>query len=221
MAKKDNGNGKGKGKLTRRDFLKLTTAAGAAGSLLDLTMQTPATAFGANPFDGYDYSAKTVCPYCAVGCGFEIGVDLTADPNRTTAADIRPNRMHPINGPAACPKGQALVQAVNSPLRIGANIAGNPGTAPYTGPAIKWNGQWNSVSWSDILTADTITVYSSGGASGTVPGIGKLLADVPAAERPTKVAFLGSSQLNNEEAYLYRKLIALYGTPNIDMQAQI
>lgn len=213
MARKDNGNGKAK--LSRRDFLKLTTVAGAAGGLLDLTMQgTPA--FAANPFDSYDYSAKTTCPYCAVGCGFEVGVDLTNDPNRTTVAEFRPNKYHPINHSAACPKGQAAVQMVNSPYRLGANITGNPGSAPYTGPAIKYNGTWYSVTWDDIMRSTSITV-----GAGSVPGIAKLLSDVSVANRPTQVGFMGCSHMNNEEAYLYRKMIALYGTPNIDHQAQI
>jgi formate dehydrogenase major subunit len=224
MATKDKGNGggngKGKFKLSRRDFLKLTTAAGAAGSLMDLTMHGVTPAYGVT---AANYDAKSTCPYCAVGCGFEIGVNSSTSP--TAVVDYRPWKNHPINHAAACPKGQATVQTVNSPRRLGAQIAGysapSAESAVFQGPAVKLNGQWYPVSWTEILSGDSagdITLPSGGG---TVSSIAKVLGNVPASARPTEVGFMGSSHMNNEEAYLYRKLIALYGTPNVDHQAQI
>ncbi len=60
-----NGNGAKKG-LSRRDFLKVTAAGTAAGTMLDWAItEAPALADS----QGSEHVHVTLCPYCSGGCG--------------------------------------------------------------------------------------------------------------------------------------------------------
>ncbi len=178
-------------KMTRRQFLKATAAAGAAGSLAAEWFYNPPPA-GAAVSSGI----PTICPYCSLGCGM-IGV-----PDGSGGVlDIYGDPIHPYNDGAQCSKGASNVALVNSPQRV------------TTGPKVRYGsaGPWQSISWSDAMSgiADTLTTIKN-----TSPGI----PDYAGADQ---VAFLGSSHMTNEECYFYRKLIALFGTNNIEHQARI
>lgn len=175
-------------RLSRRQFLKATTAGVAAGPLADwIVKPRPAGAVGPG--------IPTVCPFCSLGCGMmgyrdENGnlIDVTGDP------------IHPYNDGAQCSKGASNWAIINSPARV------------LTGPKKRiGNGAWQDISWEQALAeiaAELKRIKSEN------PGIsGYAGAD--------QVAFLGSSHLTNEECYLYRKIIALFGTNNIEHQARI
>jgi len=51
--------------------------------------------------------------------------------------------------------------------------------------------------------------------------IGAKLLEIRAASGPDSVYWLGSAKHSNEQAYLFRKLVALWGTNNVDHQARI
>jgi hypothetical protein len=56
---------------------------------------------------------------------------------------------------------------------------------------------------------------STNGGSTTVPWTG---AD---GQNATAVQFLGCSHMNNEQNYVYRKMIATFGTSRVEHQARI
>lgn len=204
MSKQSNGNGNGKMTLTRRDFLKVTAAAGAAGGLLDL-----AAGFnnaGAVPPSGTPTpvakSVPTTCACCSVGCGQLVDVDGSGN-----VLDVRGDPNHVTNRGANCPKGAASVQWVNGDRRLGVpgNIMG------ITGPVYRdGNNDWVPyASWDNAITDAATRLFSARGA-----------VSAPLYSS-NAIAFLGCSHATNEENYLYRKLVANAGTNNTEHQARI
>lgn len=180
-------------KMTRRQFLKATAAAGAAGTLANWIYNPPPA--GAAVSSGI----PTICPFCSLGCGM-IGVP---DGNGGVK-DIYGDPIHPYNDGAQCSKGASNVALVNSPQRVTA------------GPLVRYGstGSWQPISWENAMSgiADTLASIKSSTLP-TACSAGYAPAD--------QVAFLGSSHMTNEECYFYRKLIALFGTNNIEHQARI
>jgi formate dehydrogenase major subunit len=66
------------------------------------------------------------------------------------------------------------------------------------------NGQWRRVSWDEALDA-----------------ISAKLLDIRKQSGPDAVYWIGSSKYSNEQAYLLRKFVSLWGTNNCDHQARI
>jgi formate dehydrogenase major subunit len=148
------------------------------------------------PAGAADSGTPTTCPYCSLGCGMIGYTDASGN-----IIDITGDPVHPYNEGAQCSKGASNWSLMNSPARI------------LTGPKKRiGNGPWQDISWEQAISeiaAELKRIKFDGG-----PGIsGYSGAD--------QVAFLGSSHLTNEECYLYRKLIALFGTNNIEHQARI
>jgi formate dehydrogenase major subunit len=200
-------NGNGKMTLTRRDFLKVSAAAGAAGGMLNLATGLDNAGAVPRPAVTPDKTVTTTCACCSVGCGQVIEVkdneviDVYGDPNHVT------------NRGALCPKGGATVQWVNGDRRLGTstNIHG------ITGPRYRdADGDWTAYAgatvedqWNAAITDAASRLVSARGAV-SAPGYNS-----------TSVAFLGCSHATNEENWVYRKLIANIGSLNTEHQARI
>jgi formate dehydrogenase major subunit len=65
-------------------------------------------------------------------------------------------------------------------------------------------GKWKKISWDDAINE-----------------IGDQLLSIREKSGPDSVYWLGSAKFNNEQAYLYRKFAAMWGTNNVDHQARI
>lgn len=76
---------------------------------------------------------RSVCPYCGIGCGVEVGVD----DGKVTA--IRGDKSHPANFGKLCPKPAGLPEALSSPDRL---------THPLRRRA---DGELARVSWDEAL----------------------------------------------------------------------
>ncbi|MFA5866619.1 MAG: twin-arginine translocation signal domain-containing protein [Actinomycetota bacterium] len=209
MAKEDKTNKKQTG-LTRRDFLKVTAAAGAAGgftSLLD-TAVTPMSAAAYEITVDNNYNVISTCPYCSVGCNMKVG---TLGGN---VVDIKGDTDCVINKGALCSKGSAAIQLVNNTQRVG--TADSVWTASRTNGPMKrtGNGAWAAIPWDNAMSEIAAAMVTARGAvpvdvSGRVSGSAK------------GVAFLGCSHATNEENWLYRKMIGNFGTNNTEHQARI
>jgi len=145
MAKKKKDRRRG---ITRRDFFKYTTAAGATGTLLDWAFVGPSVAQAAS-------TTLSSCQYCSVDCGLKIAVDTAGD-----VVDIYGDEDHVISRGALCSKGSASIQLVNNPRRI------------IDSPKIRiGNGDWEDISWDDALgeIAEKFAQYSKNRAGGPFP----------------------------------------------------
>jgi formate dehydrogenase major subunit len=206
MATKDTGqpaNG-----ISRRAFVtSAAVAATAVGCGFDV-------AYDAEKALAYENSAlykvtNTTCPYCSASCGQRVVTTVGATP---TVVDIYGDFESPMNSGGLCAKGAGSLQLVNNPRRIGAWATHENPIFAKTGSDVAYkrtgNGPWSQVPL-DTAMADIATkLVAARGA-------------LPASNQSKGVAFMGSSHMNNEPNYVYRKLIANFGTSNVEHQARI
>lgn len=149
----------------------------------------------AAPANAAGPGTPTTCPYCSLGCGMLGYKDASGN-----IIDITGDPIHPYNEGAQCSKGAANWALMNSPARV------------LTGPKKRvGNGAWQDITWQQAIQ-EIAQKLANIKSTGAVPS-GYAGAD--------QVAFLGSSHMTNEECWLYRKLIALFGTNNTEHQARI
>lgn len=222
MAKQ--GEERGKFSLTRRDFLKASaaTAAGVAG--LGALTPAPASAYKLDAADASVVTYHSTCPYCSAQCGQLVDVGVTSG----KVYDIYGDMGSPTNRGGLCAKGAGSYQLVTNARRIGVpnNTTGMTGPVPATAAGVAWkrlgNAPWTAMALDDaiseIAAGDTVNhtglvgIRNTGGAP--VPGLA-------ATSNSKAVQFFGSSHINNEPNYLYRKLIADFGTSRVEHQARI
>ncbi len=146
-----------------------------------------------------DSVARSVCPYCAVGCGQRVFVT----DGRVTQIEGDPDS--PISRGRLCPKGSASKSLVTSPLR--------QTTVRYRRP---YATEWEDL---DLDTAlDMIADRILAAREDT-------WEDVDDAGRPLHrtlgISSLGGATLDNEENYLIKKLFTAMGALQIENQARI
>ncbi len=211
MGKLDKDQDGGKGlQLTRRQFLKAgaaTAAVGAAG------LEFAAAPSSANAAE-VDHTYHTTCPYCSASCGQL--VDIDADGN---VLDVYGDHMAPWNAGGLCAKGAGTFQLVTNSRRLGAYPGPHPANPKFAydpsftdGVAYKRTGNddWDKIPLATAM--DEIALAMKDARGDVTPANG---------HNSKSVAFFGSSHLNNEQNNLYRKVIANFGTSNIEHQARI
>jgi formate dehydrogenase major subunit len=146
-----------------------------------------------------DGVARSVCPYCAVGCGQRV---FHKD-GKVTQIEGDPDS--PISRGRLCPKGSASKNLVTSPLRQ-KHVLYRP---PYA-------TDWQRL---DLPTAMEMI------ADRVVAARAETWQDKDAKGRPLHrtlgIASLGGATLDNEENYLIKKLFTALGALQIENQARI
>jgi formate dehydrogenase major subunit len=216
MATKD--KGQHAAGMSRRAFLTTAAVAGAAvGCGLDIAFDPAKASAYENDTTNYKVT-NTTCPYCSASCGQRVVVALTGA-NTGKVVDIYGDFESPMNSGGLCAKGAGAHQLVTNSRRIGAFAGTHPVNpafaydASYTdGIAYRrvGDGAWAKVTL-DAAMAEIATGMST--ARGAVTHAN--------GYNSKGVAFLGSSHMNNESNYTYRKLIANFGTSNTEHQARI
>jgi anaerobic selenocysteine-containing dehydrogenase len=226
--------------LTRRDFLKVAGAGAAAVAVMEPLMAAPAAALTLVG-DTTTSTYLTTCPYCSAQCGQRVVVGDTTK----KVYDIYGDWESPTNNGGLCAKGAASFQLVNNDRRLGVpeHIAAVDGK-DFTGEAWKriGNNAWTPLplkqAMYEIASGDkyaaaqtfarkdgsTYSVGIGGGDSkhdGLVTIRGARTPGYTAASNATAVQFFGSSHMNNECNYIYRKIIAAFGTSRVEHQARI
>jgi anaerobic selenocysteine-containing dehydrogenase len=140
-----------KSKLSRRDFIKLGTAAVAAGigiSALRPAKETVAVQAAV----GEEAIVKTTCALCPSGCGLDVRV---VDGK---AVKVEGNPLHPLNQGVCCLKGQTSLEVLYSPERI---------QHPRLQTGARGSGDWKEISWEEALglVADKLTELRESGKS--------------------------------------------------------
>lgn len=211
--------------ITRRDFLKTAAAATAvAGCGLEFAYDPEKAAAYENDATNYKVTFTT-CPYCSASCGQRVVTALTGT-NAGRVVDIYGDFQSPLNSGGLCAKGAGGLQLVNNPRRVGAWAENDPvlsasgGAHPVNDVFLSTgtkdvaykrlgNNDWEQVSLDDALGDIADGLLTARGALD------------PATYNQKKVAFFGCSHMNNESNYLYRKLIANFGSSNVEHQARI
>ena len=146
-----------------------------------------------------DVVARSVCPYCAVGCGQLV----YAKDNQVTQIEGDPDS--PISRGRLCPKGSASKGLVTSPLRQQKVLYRRP-----------YGTEWEEL---DLDTAMDMI------ADRMVKTRAETWQDRDDHGRPLHrtlgMASLGGATLDNEENYLIKKLFTALGAIQIENQARI
>ena len=120
-----------------------------------------------------------------------VGCGIVAEVQNGVWTGQEPAFDHPFNLGAHCAKGASVREHGHGERRL-----------KY--PTKLVNGKWKKVSWDEAIN-----------------DIGDQLNKIRQESSPDSVYWLGSAKFNNEQAYLYRKFAAMWGTNNVDHQARI
>jgi formate dehydrogenase major subunit len=145
-----------------------------------------------------DQVVKSVCPFCAVGCGQNVYVK----DGEVTQIEGDPDS--PISRGRLCPRGSSSLQLVTSPRR--------ESTVRYRRPG--------GTDWEDLdldtamdMIADRVIATRRDGWQWEHQG--------KRVRRTMGLASLGGATLDNEENYLIKKLFTALGAIQIENQARI
>ena len=194
--------------LTRRDFLASTGAAGGLFGFLGLDLS--ATVGYADEKAGLIRRSRittTICPYCAVGCGVLAMSQKQADGTQRMV-HVEGDPDHPISAGTLCPKGAALCQMANNDARLRKPLYRAPGATRFV------RKEW---SWVARRIAERIKKTRDESFTTSLQRGGKRLT----VNRTTAIASLGSAALDNEECWLYEKMLRAMGLVYIEHQARI
>ncbi len=145
-----------------------------------------------------DAMTKSVCPYCAVGCGQRVWskdgkvIQIEGDPDS------------PISRGRLCPKGSASEQLVNSPARLK--------TVRYRRPG--------GTEWEELDLETAMDMIADRALDAREAGWQEMRGE-ERLRRTLGFAHLGGATLDNEENYLIKKLFTSMGAVQIENQARI
>jgi formate dehydrogenase major subunit len=146
-----------------------------------------------------DSVARSVCPYCAVGCGQRVFVK----DGQVTQIEGDPDS--PISRGRLCPKGSASKSLVTSPLRL---------------TKVRYRRPYGT-EWEDLDLPTALEMI----ADRVVRAREETWEDADEQGRPLRrtlgIASLGGATLDNEENYLIKKLFTAVGALQIENQARI
>ncbi len=120
-----------------------------------------------------------------------VGCTVVAEVQNGTWVGQEPGWDSPFNLGSHCAKGASVREHAHGERRL-----------KY--PMKMVNGQWQKISWDEAINE-----------------IGDKMLQIRDESGPDSVYWLGSAKFNNEQAYLYRKFAAYWGTNNVDPQARI
>jgi formate dehydrogenase major subunit len=158
---------------------------------------------------------RTICPYCAVGCGILVHtkdgkvVNTEGDPD------------HPISEGTLCSKGSSLFQVINNPLRLVKPKYRAAGATEFK--EVEWDWALDEIAKRVKDTRDRTFKVSAKSkvkekaADGTETTVEKDFV----VNRTDGIAHVGSAALDNEECYLLQKMLRSWGLVYIEHQARI
>ncbi|MBD3641919.1 MAG: formate dehydrogenase subunit alpha [Marinobacter sp.] len=120
-----------------------------------------------------------------------VGCTVEAEVQNGVWTGQEPGWDSPFNLGAHCAKGASVREHAHGERRLKT-------------PMKMVNGQWQKISWDTAINE-----------------IGDKMLQIREESGPDSVYWLGSAKFNNEQAYLFRKFAAYWGTNNVDHQARI
>ena len=120
-----------------------------------------------------------------------VGCTVIAEVDKGVWVGQEPGWDSPFNLGAHCAKGASVREHTNNERRL-----------KY--PMKKEGGEWKRISWEQAINE-----------------IGDQMLKIREESGPDSVYWLGSAKHSNEQAYLFRKFAAYWGTNNVDHQARI
>ncbi len=145
-----------------------------------------------------DRVARSVCPYCAVGCGQKVFV------KDEKVVQIEGDPDSPVSRGRLCPKGSASKNLVTSPLRQ---------------TKVRYRRPYGT-EWEDLELDVAMEMIADRVVKARNDAWQQLDGD-KTVRRTMGIASLGGATLDNEENYLIKKLFTAMGAIQIENQARI
>lgn len=146
-----------------------------------------------------DRVAKSVCPYCAVGCAQNVYV------KDDEVIQIEGNPDSPVNRGRLCPKGAASKNLVTSPLRQ---------------TKVKYRAPY-ATEWTELELGTAMEMIADRVVKARNDSWQEIDEKGRRVRRTLGIASLGGATLDNEENYLIKKLFTALGAIQIENQARI
>ena len=189
-------------KLTRRDFLKISSAATAGLALSGIGLNL-------RPVEAYSWELRTkdakettsICCFCAVGCGIICHTETKSGKVIYTEGDAD----HPINQGSLCAKGASAYQIAQNDKRITKVL--------YRAPN---SNKWQEKPWDWALKEIAKRVKKTRDATFVAKDDKGQVVN-----RCTSIASVGSAALDNEECWVYQAMLRALGLVYIEHQARI
>ncbi len=189
--------------VTRRGFLKAT----GLGTTIALGFDVSRANAEMRAFKiERTTETRSVCPYCAVGCGIIIhSLGDKAKNARASVVHIEGDPDQPVSRGTLCPKGITLKDDITHKNRLTKPRVRKPGAS-----------EWTEISWDEAIagiarhikdTRDRTFVATN--AKGQV------------VNRTPGIAWIGGCTDTNEFNYLQWKVITALGVPYRDTQARV
>jgi formate dehydrogenase major subunit len=149
--------------------------------------------------DEADRVARSICPYCAVGCGQLVYV------KDGEVTQIEGDPASPISRGRLCPKGQAAKSYVQSPLR------------EYR---VKYRAPYGTA-WEELDLDRAMDMIADRIVETRAANWQQETEDGAPANRTHAIGNLGGATLDIEENYLIKKLLTALGIVQVENQARI
>lgn len=207
-------------KVTRRQFLKVTGATAASFAVLDLGFDMQATAKAVKDLRIKNVTpTPTVCPYCASGCGLMVYSERDAAGKFVKLLSVQGDPDNPINQGGACAKGAAMFnlreiydekgEQVINPKRVQKPMYRAPGSDKWEEK--DWDWMLTKIAERIKETRDSSFIHKEKIADGS-----EIIVN-----RTERIASVGGSGLDNEEAYVLSKIMRSLGVVYLETQARI
>ena len=191
--------------IDRRAFLKGSVGIGAAAGvgLFDLSQ---ARAEMRELKIARTTETRSICPYCAVGCGTIIHTLGDKAKNVTPAVvHVEGDPDHPTNRGTLCPKGSTLRDDINNPHRITVPQVRRPGS-----------DHWEEISWNEAITKIARHIKNTRDRTFVAKN-----ARGQVVNRTPGIAVIGGCTDTNEFNWLQDKVMESLGVVYRDSQARV
>ena len=191
--------------ISRRTFIKASVVSGVGLSTLGFDLR-PAFAAVRQLKIKNAKEYRTICPYCAVGCGTIAYVHGSGGLNTTnTVIHVEGDSDSPINGGTLCPKGASQMQLAISPRLRHQPLLREAGSSEWREVDWEFAMDWFARKFKDSRDSSFVERDDEGHTVNRADGI----------------AWVGSATVSNEDAYLITKTMRAMGLAYIDHQARI
>jgi formate dehydrogenase major subunit len=190
---------------TRRDFLKFTAIGGTAAAVFGFDLK-PAYAQLRTLKIARANETRSICPYCAVGCGTIIYTIGDRAKNVTPqVVHVEGDPDHPTNRGTLCPKGASLEQDILNDRRLLKPQVRRPGGT-----------DWQDISWDEALSEIAQRIKKTRDET----FIEKDAKGIK-VNRLESIAFTGGCTDTNEFNFLVVKAMRALGVVHLENQARV